>query len=102
MRALNSKVPKSYKVDGEGRIIGWVHIASNDAGTLGRCSAGFILRTARRDSRGVEQWPCNERLLSECQAAEWLLAEVLKLAFPGRELRSLVPAIRKRTTRKGR
>jgi hypothetical protein len=63
-------------------ILGWRHIASNDAGTLARCSTGFVLRTARVDAGGEQQWPCHQRMLTAREARAWLRANVLEVAFP--------------------
>jgi hypothetical protein len=64
------------------RIIGWRLIASNDAGTLARCSVGFVLRTERVDARGEPQWPCHQQMLTARQARAWLRENVLAVAFP--------------------
>jgi hypothetical protein len=63
-------------------ILGWKLIASNDAGTLARCSAGFVLRTDRVNARGEKEWPCNQQMLTARQARAWLRANVLAVAFP--------------------
>jgi hypothetical protein len=70
-----------------GNIIGWKHIASNDAGTLARCSVGFVLRTDRLDARGEKVWPPYQQMLSAREARRWLRMNVLSVAFPKAEPR---------------
>jgi len=66
----------------KGMIVGWEVIADNKAGTLARCSTGFVLRTNRYDERGVIQWPCYQNMLTAREARDWLRENVLEVAFP--------------------
>lgn len=73
---------KPIEYDEDNFIVGWKHVASNDEGTLARCSAGFILLWNSLEPDGSLVWPSHHRQLSAKEALEWLRVNVMEVAFP--------------------